>query len=172
MHFPRPCIMHAPIAGNGVVRYDHHDSPNGKRRKENAHMTTVRMISDAEATGLVREVYDDIKATKGIDFVPNFWRALAVNPEHLSATWHKLKETMAAGALDPLTKELIAIAVSATNGCRYCINSHTGAAIKLGMDTRMFSELLAVVDVFNGTNRLADAYQVEPDAYPEVPPPK
>jgi AhpD family alkylhydroperoxidase len=135
-------------------------------------MTTARMIPDEEATGLVREVYDDIKATKGIDFVPNIWRALAVNPEHLSATWFKLKQTMAAGALDPLTKELIAIAVSATNGCRYCINSHTGAAVKLGMDTRMFSELLAVVDVFNGTNRLADAYQVEPDAYPEVPPPK
>ncbi|MGI8687303.1 MAG: carboxymuconolactone decarboxylase family protein, partial [Thermomicrobiales bacterium] len=70
-------------------------------------MTTVRIIPDEEATGLVREVYDDIKATKGIDFVPNFWRALAVNPEHLSATWHKLKQTMAAGALDPLTKELI-----------------------------------------------------------------
>jgi AhpD family alkylhydroperoxidase len=135
-------------------------------------MTTARMIPDEEATGLVREVYDDIKATKGIDFVPNIWRALAVNPEHLSATWFKLKQTMAAGALDPLTKELIAIAVSATNGCRYCINSHTGAAVKLGMDTQMFSELLAVVDVFNGTNRLADAYQVEPDAYPEVPPPK
>jgi AhpD family alkylhydroperoxidase len=135
-------------------------------------MTTARMIPDEEATGLVREVYDDIKATKGIDFVPNIWRALAVNPEHLSATWFKLKQTMAAGALDPLTKELIAIAVSATNGCRYCINSHTGAAVKLGMDTRMFSELLAVVDVFNGTNRLADAYQVEPDAYPEVSPPK
>ena len=135
-------------------------------------MTTVRMIPDEEATGLVREVYDDIKATKGIDFVPNIWRALAVNPEHLSATWFKLKQTMTAGALDPLTKELIAIAVSATNGCRYCINSHTGAAVKLGMDTRMFSELLAVVDVFNGTNRLADAYQVEPDAYAEVPPPK
>jgi AhpD family alkylhydroperoxidase len=135
-------------------------------------MTTARMIPDEEATGLVREVYDDIKATKGIDFVPNIWRALAVNPEHLSATWFKLKQTMAAGALNPLTKELIAIAVSATNGCRYCINSHTGAAVKLGMDTRMFSELLAVVDVFNGTNRLADAYQVEPDAYPEVPPPK
>lgn len=135
-------------------------------------MTTVRMIPDEEATGLVREVYDDIKATKGIDFVPNFWRALAVNPDHLRATWFKLKETMAPGALDPLTKELIAIAVSATNGCRYCINSHTGAAVKLGMDTRMFSELLAVVDVFNGTNRLADAYQVEPDAYPEVPSPR
>ena len=88
-------------------------------------MTTVRMIPDEEATGLVREVYDDIKATKGIDFVPNFWRALAVNPEHLSATWHKLKQTMAAGALDPLTKELIAIAVSATNGCRYCSPSWT-----------------------------------------------
>jgi AhpD family alkylhydroperoxidase len=141
-------------------------------QKGTYRMTTARMIPDEEATGLVREVYDDIKATKGIDFVPNIWRALAVNPEHLSATWFKLKQTMSAGALDPLTKELIAIAVSATNGCRYCINSHTGAAIKLGMDTRMFSELLAVVDVFNGTNRLADAYQVEPDAYPEVPPPK
>ncbi|MHB8647008.1 MAG: carboxymuconolactone decarboxylase family protein [Thermomicrobiales bacterium] len=74
-------------------------------------MTTVRMIPDEEATGLVRAVYDDIKATKGIAFVPNFWRALAVNPEHLNATWHKLKETMAAGALDPLTKELIAAPV-------------------------------------------------------------
>ncbi len=132
-------------------------------------MATVRMIPDEEATGLVRAVYDDIKATRGISFVPNFWRALAVNPEHLRATWEKLKQTMAPGALDPLTKELIAIAVSATNGCRYCINSHTASAIKLGMDTQMYSEMLAVVDVFNGTNRLADAYQIEPDSYPEVP---
>lgn len=133
---------------------------------------TVRSIPDAEATGLVREVYDDIKATRGIDFVPNIWRALAVNPAHLAATWYKLKQTMQAGALDPLTKELIAIAVSVTNGCVYCINSHTASAVKLGMDTDMFSELLAVVDVFNGTNRLANGYQIEPDAYPEVPPPK
>jgi len=132
---------------------------------------TVRYIPYEEATGIVREVYDDIMATKGIATVPNFWRALAVNPEHLRATWQKLKQTMAAGALDPLTKELIAIAVSVTNGCAYCINSHTASAVKLGMDTAMFSEVLAVVDVFNGTNRLANGYQVDVDFYPEVPPP-
>ena len=126
-------------------------------------MTTVRMIPDEAATGLVREVYDDIKQTKGIDFVPNFWRALAVNPEHLRATWFKLKETMAPGALDPLTKELIYLGVSVTNQCEYCIASHSASARKKGMTDAMFHEMMAVIGMANLTNRMAKGYQVEID---------
>jgi AhpD family alkylhydroperoxidase len=131
-------------------------------------MSTVRMIEEAEATGLVKEVYDDIKATRGIDRVPDFWRTLATHPPTLARVWRDLKEVMAPRRLDALAKEMIAIAVSATNGCRYCINSHTAAAMKLGMDTEMLGELMAVVGMFNTTNRLADGYQVEPDVFPPL----
>jgi len=127
---------------------------------------TVRMIEESEATGLVRQVYDDIMATKEIDFVPNFWKTLATHPPLLEQTWTRLKAVMAPGKLDALTKEMIALAVSATNGCRYCINSHTTAVKKLGLDEQGLGELLAVVALFNGTNSLADGYQVEPDVFP------
>ena len=135
-------------------------------------MTTVRMIPDEEATGLVRAVYDDIKATKGIDFVPAFWRALATNPDHLEIVWSRLKAVMhpeavgRASRLDPLTREIIALAVSATNGCAYCINSHSAAVRKLGLDVEALGEVFAVVGLFNSTNALADGYQVEPDVFP------
>ncbi|MBI3923662.1 MAG: carboxymuconolactone decarboxylase family protein [Armatimonadetes bacterium] len=129
-------------------------------------MPTVRLISEEEATGKVKAVFDDIKTTRGIDFVPNIWRALAVNPDHLELTWHKLKHAMEPGKLDKLTKEIIALAVSITNGCAYCINSHTTAVKKLGLDNEALGELVAVVDVFNGTNRIAEAYQIEPDILP------
>lgn len=127
---------------------------------------TVTMIEDADAVGVVRTIYDDIKQTKQIDFVPNFWKTLATHPPLLEQTWLRLKAAMAPGKLDPLTKEMIALAVSATNGCRYCINSHTAAVKKLGLDDEGLGELMAVVAVFNGTNALADGYQIEPDVLP------
>ena len=126
-------------------------------------MPTVPMIEDADATGLVREIYDDIKASRGIDFVPNFWKTIASHPPTLARTWQSLKEVMAPGRLDPLTKEMIAIAVSATNGCEYCIRSHTAAARKLGMDDETQGELMAVVGMFNQTNKIIFGYQVDVD---------
>ena len=127
-------------------------------------MPTVRMVEYDEASATVKAVYDDIMAVKGIEFVPNFWKTLASHPPQLERIWTALKAVMVPGRLDPLTKELIAVAVSATNGCTYCINSHTLAARKLGMDDEMLSELMSVVGLFNQTNRLADGYQVETDA--------
>ncbi len=126
-------------------------------------MPTVKMVEYADATPEVRAVYDDIMKTKGIRSVPNFWRTLASHPPLLRDVWESLKTAMQPGRLDALTKELIALAVSATNGCTYCINSHTAAARKLGADEEVLGELMAVVGVFNRTNALADAYQVEVD---------
>lgn len=127
---------------------------------------TVEMVEESAATGRVREVYDDIKATKQIDFVPNFWKTLATHPPLLEDTWTRLKRVMAPGALDACTKEMIAVAVSATNGCDYCINSHTAAAKKLGLSEQGYGELLEVIALFNATNTLADAFQVRPDVFP------
>jgi uncharacterized peroxidase-related enzyme len=133
---------------------------------------TVRLVEEAEAVGKVAAVFADIKATKGIDFIPNFWRALATNPDHLEQVWSRLKAIMHPEALgrtarlDPLTREIIALAVSATNGCAYCINSHTAAVRKLGLDLETLGEVMAVVGLFNTTNTLADGYQVEPDVFP------
>ena len=95
-------------------------------------MPIVRLLEDAEATGKAREVFDDIKATKGVDFVPNVWRSLAVDPDHLESCWLRVKKIMADGALDRRTKEIIAVAVSITNGCEYCVNSHSATLQKLG----------------------------------------
>ncbi|MBX7168547.1 MAG: carboxymuconolactone decarboxylase family protein [Pirellulales bacterium] len=131
-------------------------------------IATVRVVDEAAATGRVKEIFDDIKATKQIDFVPNFWKTLANYPPLLEQIWTRLKVVMAPGRLDPLTKEMIAVAVSATNGCRYCINSHTAAVKKLGLDDESLGELMAVVALFNSTNALADAYQVEPDVFPPL----
>jgi uncharacterized peroxidase-related enzyme len=130
-------------------------------------MALLRLVSEEEATGKVKEVYEDIKAKKGIDFIPKFWQALAHNPDHLEATWQKLNTVMKPGKLDKLTKEIIALAVSITNGCTYWIHSHSAAVKRLGLDNEAVSEIIAVVDVFNGTNRLADAYQIEPDVSPD-----
>ena len=131
-------------------------------------MPTVRMIEYDQASAEVRAIYDDIMATKGIPRVPDFWKTLAVYPPLLRRTWYDLKEIMQPGRLDRLTKEMIALAVSATNGCDYCINSHTAAAQKLGMDDEMLGELMSVVGMFNETNRLAEAFQVAPDALPAL----
>ena len=131
-------------------------------------MPTVKLVDENDTNPIVQEVFRDIKATKKIDWIPNIWRALASHPEHLELCWTRLKAIMQPGKIDMLTKEIIALAVSATNGCAYCINSHTAAVKKLGLDDEGLGEVLAVVGLYNQMNKLADAYQVEPDIKPEV----
>jgi AhpD family alkylhydroperoxidase len=131
-------------------------------------MPTVKMVEYEDASPEVRAVYDDIMATRKTTRVNNFWKTIATHPSLLKRTWRDLKEVMAPGRLDPLTKEMVAIAVSATNGCAYCLNSHTAAAQALGMDTEMLGELLSVVGMFNETNRIVEAYQVESDVFPKL----
>ena len=126
-------------------------------------MATVPLIDDRAASGEVRAIFDDIKATRNTDWINNFWRALGNHPPTLSRTWESLKEVMAPGALDPLTKELIYLAVSVSNGCQYCTASHGAAAKRLGMTQDMLGELIAVVGMANETNRLADGYRVPVD---------
>jgi AhpD family alkylhydroperoxidase len=126
-------------------------------------MATLGLIEYDHASAEVQEVYDDIMATRGTDWINNFWKALAHDPATLRRTWLSIKEIMAPGALDALTKEMIYLAVSATNQCGYCIASHTAAARKAGMTDAMFAELMAVVGMANETNRLASGYQVEID---------
>ena len=129
-------------------------------------MSTVRLVDENTDHPKVRAIFEDIKATKKIDRVPNIWRALAAHPEHLELCWSRLKAIMQPGKVDLLTKEIIALAVSATNSCRYCINSHTAAVQRLGLDNEGLGEVLAVVGLFNQMNKLADAYQIEPDILP------
>jgi len=131
-------------------------------------MTTVKMVEYEEAEPEVRAVYDDIMATRNTDSINNFWKTIAVHPPTLARVWRDLKEVMAPGALDPLTKEMIAIAVSATNGCAYCVNSHTAAAKNQGMTNDMLGELMAVVGMFNTTNKLVEGYQVDLDVFPPL----
>lgn len=126
-------------------------------------MGMPRLIEYAEASAEVRAVYDDILATRKTDYINNFWKALANDSATLQRTWQSIKQIMAPGALDALTKELIYIAVSATNQCPYCIASHTASAESKGMTGEMFHELMAVVGMANETNRLAAGYQVEID---------
>ena len=126
-------------------------------------MATCGLIEYQQANADVRAVYDDIMATRKTDRVNNFWKAIAHDPALLRRTWQSVKEVMAVGALDPLTKEMIYVAVSVTNQCGYCIASHTAAARKAGMTDAMFAELMAVVGMANETNRLASGYQVEID---------
>ena len=126
-------------------------------------MATLGLIEYDAASSQVRAVYDDIMATRQTDYVNNFWKALAHDPVTLERTWQSLKQVMAAGALDALTKELLYLAVSVSNQCAYCIASHTAAARKAGMTPAMFGELMAVVGMANETNRLVSGYQVEID---------
>jgi AhpD family alkylhydroperoxidase len=126
-------------------------------------MATLGLIEYEHASPEVRAVYDDIMATRQTDWINNFWKALAHDPVTLRRTWQSVKEVMAPGALDALTKELIYLAVSASNQCPYCIASHTAAARRAGMTERMLAELLAVVGMANESNRLASGYQVEID---------
>jgi AhpD family alkylhydroperoxidase len=126
-------------------------------------MAIFGLIEYADASPEVRAVYDDLMATRQTDYINNFWKALAHDPAVLRRTWESIKQIMAPGALDPLIKEMIYLAVSATNQCGYCIASHTAAARKAGMTGAQFAELMAVVGMANETNRLASGYQVEID---------
>ena len=121
------------------------------------------LIEYDDASPEVRAVYDDIMETRQVDWVNNFWKALAVDPASLKRTWESAKEVMAPGALDPLTKELLYVAVSVTNGCEYCIASHSASARKKGMTEEQLAELLAVVGMANQTNALATGYGVPVD---------
>src|SRR5450759_394539 len=124
-------------------------------------MATLGLVEYPDAPAEVRAVYDDIMATRHINWINNFWKALAHDPPTLRRTWESIKQIMAPGALDPLTKELIYIAVSVTNQCPYCIASHTASADSKGMTGEMFHELMAVVGMANETNRLVAGYQDE-----------
>ena len=126
-------------------------------------MPMFKPISEKEATGKVKEVFDEIKTVRKITEVPNFWKYLANDPNELERTWTSLKEIMKKGALDPVTKELIYVAVSITNGCEYCIKSHSLAAKKKGASDEMLKEMFAVVGLANKNNKLVDSYQVEVD---------
>src|ERR1700752_3815854 len=124
-------------------------------------MSIFGLIEYKDASPEVRAVYDDIMATRKTDWINNFWKAIAHDPVTLRRTWASIKEIMRPGALDPLTKELIYVAVSTTNQCGYCIASHTASARKAGMSDEMFAELMAVVGMANETNRGVSGYQVE-----------
>jgi AhpD family alkylhydroperoxidase len=126
-------------------------------------MATLGLIEYNQASPDVRAVYDDIMKTRQTDWINNFWKALAHDPATLRRTWESVKQIMAPGAIDALTKEMIYLAVSASNQCGYCIASHTAAARKAGMSDAMLAELMAVVGMANETNRLASGYQVEID---------
>ena len=123
----------------------------------------MSLIEYEQASPEVRAVYDDIMRTRNVDWVGNFWKALASDPVTLRRTWQSVKEVMSPGALDALTKEMVYVAVSVSNQCGYCIASHTAAARKAGMTDAMFAELMAVVGMANESNRLAAGYQVEID---------
>ena len=127
-------------------------------------MALVRIIEYAQASPEVKVVYDDIMKTRGVDWINNFWKALANDPQQLARVWAQVKQVMAPGALDPLVKEMIYVAVSATNGCEYCTFSHTAGARKKGMTDAMFMELIAVVGLANETNRLANGLRMPVDA--------
>jgi AhpD family alkylhydroperoxidase len=127
-------------------------------------MALVKLIEYRDAPPEVRAVYDDIMRTRGTDWINNFWKALASDPAMLKRIWDNVKQVMAPGALDPLVKEMVYVAVSATNNCDYCTYSHTAAARKKGMSDAMFMELMSVVGLANETNRLANGLKVEVDA--------
>jgi AhpD family alkylhydroperoxidase len=126
-------------------------------------MATLGLVEYADASPEVQAVYDDIMLTRKTDWINNFWKAIANDPATLKRTWEDIKQIMSPGALDPLTKELIYVAVSVSNQCDYCIASHTVSARKKGMTDEMFKELMAVVGMANETNRLSAGYQVEID---------
>jgi AhpD family alkylhydroperoxidase len=126
-------------------------------------MATFALIEYQDASPEVRAVYDDIMATRKIDWINNFWKAIAHDPTTLKRTWESIKQIMAPGALDSLTKELVYVAVSITNNCHYCIASHTATARKKGMTDQMFHELQAVIGMANETNKMVTGYQVELD---------
>jgi AhpD family alkylhydroperoxidase len=127
-------------------------------------MATVALLSDAEVSAEALAVFEDIRSVRGTDYVNNFWRALAHDPALLKATWERLKVVMAPGALDPLVKEMLYVAVSTANGCSYCVHSHTASAKAKGMTEEMHGEMLAVIGMAMQTNGLATGLQVRVDA--------
>ena len=128
-------------------------------------MTVFNKISDKEASGKVKEIFDEIKEARQITEIPNFWKTMANSPETLERTWRSLQQVMKKGALAPELKELIYVAVSITNACEYCIKSHTLAAKKKGATDEMINEMIAIVGMANETNRLVEGYQVEVDDF-------
>jgi AhpD family alkylhydroperoxidase len=128
-------------------------------------MSLLETISEKKAKGKVKKIYEDIKKTRKIKNIPNFWKTIANDPDTLERTWNSLQQVMKKGSLDQLTKELIYVAVSMTNSCEYCIRSHSIAAKKKGMTSNMLKELIAVVAMANETNRLVESYQVEVDNF-------
>ena len=126
-------------------------------------MSIFEPINENKAKGKVKKIFADIKKTRSIKKIPNFWRSIAHNPELLERTWDNLKQIMRKGSLDPVTKELIYVAVSITNSCEYCTKSHSYAAKKKGASDEMLKEMIAVVGLANKNNKLVDAYQVEVD---------
>ena len=127
-------------------------------------MATVRLIGDEEASPQAREVFDDIRQTRNSDYVNHFWRGLAKDPETLAQVWQEVKAVMGPGKLDPLTKEMIYIAVSVANACNYCVHSHTASARAKGMTEEQHGELMRVIALAAKTNHLANSMQIEPDA--------
>jgi AhpD family alkylhydroperoxidase len=151
------CVSPAARAGSAPITV---------QRKEKI-MASIKMAPEEEATGKVKDVYEDIKSRLGIDFVPNLYKVMASKPDYLEANWNKVKAVMIeAGQLDRLTKEIIAVAVSAVNGCEYWLAVHTSAVQKLGLNDEAVLELMAVVDLFSGFNKLMDGLRVEPDEKP------
>ena len=128
-------------------------------------MPIFKTISEKQAKGKVKKIFNEIKRVRKIKKIPNFWKTLANNPETLERTWTSLQQVMKKGALDPVVKELIYVAVSVTNGCEYCIKSHSLAAKKKGATDEMLNEMIAVVGMANETNRLVEGYQVEVDDF-------
>ena len=128
-------------------------------------MTLFNPIKEKKVKSKVKKIFNKIKKERKINFIPNFWRTIANDPDTLERTWNSLCQIMKKGALDPLTKELLYIAVSMTNSCEYCIRSHTAAAKKKGMTDKMLKELIAIVGMANETNKLVESYQVEVDDY-------
>jgi len=126
-------------------------------------MPLVKMVEYRDASPAVRAVFDDIMATRKTDWINNFWKVLAADPPTLARIWDNVKRVTAPGALDPLTKEMLYIAVSVTNGCEYCIHSHTASARAKGMTDAQFTELMAVVGLANETNRFAEGYRIPVD---------
>jgi AhpD family alkylhydroperoxidase len=126
-------------------------------------MSMLKMVEYVDAAPEARAVFDDIMAVRKTDWVNNFWKALAVHPPTMRRLWENVKQVMAPGALDPLTKEMLYVAVSVTNGCEYCIHSHVAAARAKGMNDAQYAELLAVVGLANETNRLAEGYRMPVD---------
>ena len=129
------------------------------------NMSILKQITEKKAKGKVKKIYEDIKSKRKITKIPNFWKSLANDPDTLERTWNSLQQVMQKGALDPLIKEMLYVAVSMTNSCEYCIRSHTKAAQKKGLTDKMLKELIAVVAMANETNRLVESYQVEVDSF-------